>query len=298
MIYTVSNGSGGSPNVLIKTETGATVTLSKGDVVLTKVAENGEALFENVEYGTWTAQASLNGQTSDSVSIEVKQEIESEVSFGIPASELQVGDKVKIGGTKYVVKAIGHEGYPTSSITLVQEKITSSSSFGATVFAVDWTSSTLKAYCEQTYNQLSQAEKNAIVQTTRKIKNGAGQYPEFTEHIFVLNSQEVGRNADTQMGSNLGFTSPSDRICYNEDGTATHYWLSDAYSSTNVWAVDNSGTIYYFDATNSYGIRMALNLSPTAPIAPMDSTGYYTIQGADTVSELKDKSLEILGVKL
>ena len=494
MIYTVSNGSGGSPNVLIKTETGATVTLSKGDVVLTKVAENGEALFESVEYGTWTAVATLDDNTATQ-QIEVPQTIEQEVTLGLmlsslplkttklkiggikwilfardhdgypsgaqtliseftvdpntafgssvnyqgsslqarmgqvynlfsereksfvlqttrkykngsgaypifneyvfpltstevgdntdpqmgsnlgfssnddrkctntsgsaqiwwladaslssvvrvvgsgggfanvspsvsngvrpalnlspntilneypddegyytiyrpveTANDLIVGDKVKIGGTKYIVKAKGHEGYPQNAVTLISEYLLQSSKFGSTT---NYDGSTLETLCETYYDQLSQAEKDAIMLTTRKIKNSSGAYPEFSEHIFILNSTEVGGTSDSQMGSNLGFANNNDRICKDEGGTAQTWWLADAYSSEYVWNVAPEGySNNHRGPANTFAVRPALNLSPTAPIAAMDNTGYYSIVGADTISTLKDKSLEILGVKL
>ena len=297
MIYTVSNGSGGSPNVLIKTETGATVTLSKGDVVLTKVAEDGQALFENVEYGTWTAQASLNGQTSDSVQIVVAQEIESELSFGVPASELQVGDKVKIGGTKYVVKAKNHSGYPSGAITLISEFIIQNSVFGTSANYSQYSNSTIKSLCQQYYEQLSQPEKDTIIATTRKVKSFNG-YPEFTEYIFILNSTEVGGTTDAQMGSNIGFTGNADRICHTEGGAAQDWWLADNSSASLIHYVASAGSSGRVSPTSTKGVRPALNLSSTAQLNNKDSEGYYTIKGADTVSELKDKSLKILGVEL
>ena len=492
MIFSVSTGEGGTPNVLIKTETGATVTLSKGDIVLTKIAENGEALFESVEYGTWTAVATLDDNTATQ-QIEVPQTIEQEVTLGLmlsslplkttklkiggikwvlfardhegypdgaqtlineyadnpgtfgtgtdydqsnlktkmaeiydgftanekskvlvtsrkylnststytdfeeqvfplsvtelggtaneytynlgfnsnedrklvteeggarnywaadafsssavwsvttagaisavaptnanyvarygcnlsantvlneypdeegyytiyrevnTASDLLVGDKVKIGGAKYYVITKDHEGYPTNAVTLISEYVIQTSAFGSNT---NYATSTIKSLCEQYYNQLSTAEQNAIVETTRKYKNASGAYPQSSEYIFLLNSVEIGGSPDAQMGFNLGFTSNDDRICRDEGGTAQYWWLGDVFSSTEVWYVSSRGTTSGGNPSTAYGVRPALNLSPTAPIAAMDSDGYYSIVGADTVSTLKDKSLEILGVKL
>lgn len=207
---------------------------------------------------------------------------------------MQIGDKVKIGGTKYVVKAKGHTGYPQNSITLISEYIVQQSGFGSDV---NYGTSTIKALCEQYYEQLSTAEQIAILETTRKIKNGAGQYPEFTEHIFILNSVEAGGAADAQMGSNIGFTNNDDRICTIENGAAQYWWLANASSSSYVWGVGTGGSVSVYRGSSA-GVRPALNLSPTALLNDKDGEGYYSIVGADTISTLKDKSLNILGVKL
>ena len=276
MIYTVSNGSGGSPNVLIKTETGATVTLSKGDVVLKKIAENGEALFESVEYGTWTAVATLDDNTATQ-QIEVPQTIEQEVNLGLMLSSLPLKTtKLKIGGIKWILFARDHAGYPSGAQTLISEFILQNSSFGSTVNYID---STVKSLCEQKYQAFSENEKQYVLETTRKIKNGSSQYPDITEHVFIMNSTEVGGNSDGQMGSNLGFSSNAERICTTTSGSAQYWWLADAYSSTNVWNVGSDGSLY--DAgrpSGDIGVRPAMNLSQNTILNEYpDDEGYYTI---------------------
>ena len=296
MIYTVSNGSGGSPNVLIKTETGATVTLSKGDIVLTKVAENGEALFESVEYGTWTAVASLNGQTSDSVSIEVKQEIETEVPLVTPISDLQVGDKVKINGIKHIIKAKGHANYGADTITLITETSLLFTVFGSQSHWGYYSQSTIKEIAQQHYEACNETVRSYFKQITRGVSQGPQGIVQSTEYYFVPTSTEYGDDVPISgEPSNMGFNSNEDR------SIGVQYWTASSPSNACVTAVQKMGTFIDLggiSASEQNGLRIACNLLNTTPITDVDSEGYYCLVGDNGVSELKDKSLEILGVKL
>ena len=285
MIYTVSNGSGGSPNVLIKTETGATVTLSKGDIVLTEIAENGEALFENVEYGTWTATATLNGQTSDSVSIEVKQEIETEVPLSTPISDLQVGAKLKIDGNKFILQAISPVDYP-NCYTLISEDVIGTSIFnnnGSTAYE----NSVISQFCNDFYNELSSKVKEHIVPSNCFPSNHAVP----NQLVFPPSAKQL--NYTSGNGNNLGFSDNASRAI------GTSYWtVSTGNRQDLALTVVGNGSFSNNGVAEAHGVRVLMNFDNTAFFSGIDSEGYYTIVGTDTISTLKDKSLKILGVEL
>lgn len=286
MIYTVSNGSGGSPNVQITTSPNATVTLSKGTTTLSTTADSdGVALFESVEYGSWTATATL-GDKSNSIQVEVNETIEEKINIGLRLSSLPLKTtKLKIGGIKWILFTRDHEGYPSGAQTLVSEFILQNSKFGSTLNYID---STVKSLCEQKYQAFSETEKQYVLETTRNIKNKSGEYPEFTEHMFILNSAEAGCKSDSQMGANLGFSNNADRICTIEKGAAQNWWLADASSSSFVCAINTGGGLIDSGPSGVYGVRPAMNLSSNTLLNEYpDEEGYYTIyREVNTASDL------------
>lgn len=300
MIYTVSNGSGGSPNVLIKTETGATVTLSKGDIVLTKIAENGEALFESVDYGTWTAKATL-GDKSTSIQVVVNETIEEEINMGLMLSSLPLKTtKLKIGGIKWILFTRDHAGYPSGSQTLISEyTVGANTSFGSNS---NYLNSKLQSRMQSIYESFGEHEKAYVLETTRKYKDTGGAYPTFNEYVFPLTSVEVGGNTDAQMGSNIGFTGNADRICTIENGAAQSWWLANA-SLNFICYVNSDGSANSSSLPSGVrGVRPAMNLSANTIITTEpDAEGYYFIKGAEETTELllsrALNALSILGVK-
>ena len=305
MLYVVNAGRGGQlPSILINTEIGATVTITKGEDTMSQVATNGTALFEDVEYGTWNVSSSLDGATTTDT-IEVVNEFGLTLPVGKKLSSMPLKTtKLKIGGIKWILFARDHAGYPSGAQTLISEfTVDPNTTFGSTT---NYQGSNLQSRMQQIYTSFSEREKSFVLQTTRKYKNGSGAYPQFSEYVFPLTSPEVGGTADAQMGTNLGFNSNADRICNNTSGSAQHWWLANARSSS-------VGSFGYFvrsdgyvsdltDPSQSYGVRPACNISGDAIItSEPDDEGYYFIKGAEETTELLLEralnALEILGVE-
>lgn len=236
--------------------------------------ENGEALFENVDYGTWTAVVTLYDITATQ-QIEVPQTIEREIKVELTLSSLPLKTtKLKIGGIKWILFARDHAEYPSGAQTLISEfTVDPNTSFGS---SVNYQGSNLQTRMGEIYNSFLENEKKYIIETTRKYKNGSGAYPTFNEYVFPLNSTEVAGNNSGQMGSNLGFSSNADRICTNTSGSAQPYWLADANSHSTVCHVYTDGLVYSYDPSRNIGVRPACNLSPDTPVKLGDD-GYYVL---------------------
>lgn len=301
MLYVVSSG-GQLPSILINTDQGATVTISKDGTSRQLVATNGTALFEGVEYGTWNVSAVLEGATT-SDTIEVINKFGLTLSVGKKLSSMPLKTtKLKIGGIKWILFARDHAGYPDGAQTLVSEySVGSTTTFGSNT---NYQGSNLQSRMQQIYTSFSEKEKEYCLETTRKYKNGSGQYPTFNEYVFPLTSPEVGGSANAQMGTNLGFTGNADRIVYTAAGGLTIvWWLADASTSKYTWVVKKDGTLSNFNEPNySYAVRPACNLSAnTILTTEPDEEGYYTIAGAEETTELllsrALNALSILGVE-
>lgn len=288
------------PSILINTDQGATVTISKDGTSRQLVATNGTALFEGVEYGTWNVSSSLQGATTTDT-IEVVNEFGLTLPVGQRLSSMPLKTtKLKIGGIKWILFARDHEGYPSGAQTLISEfTIDPNTSFGS---SVNYQGSNLQTRMGQVYNLFNEREKSFVLQTTRKYKNGNGDYPSFNEYVFPLTSVEVGGNTDEQMGSNLGFSSSTDRICTDTSGAAQFWWLADA-SDLSVWRVRADGGVGSTSGpSNSLAVRPACNLSANTIITTEpDDEGYYFIKGAEETTELllsrALNALSILGVE-
>lgn len=300
MLYVVNSG-GQLPSILINTDQGATVTISKDGTSRQLVATNGTALFEYVEYGTWSVSSSLEGATT-SDTIEVVNEFDLSLPVGQRLSSMPLKTtKLKIGGIKWILFARDHAGYPSGAQTLISEFVVgANTAFGSTV---NYDVSTLQSRMQQIYTSFNEREKEYCLQTTRKYKNGSSQYPTFNEYVFPLTSVEVGQGSDAQMGSNIGFTGNADRVCTIENGAAQYWWLADAYSSGRVWYVSSDGAVSNsYLPGRTYGVRPACNLSANTIItSEPDAEGYYTIKGAEETTELLLSraldALSILGVE-
>ena len=288
------------PSILINTDQGATVTISKDGTSRQLVATNGTALFEDVEYGTWNVSSSLQGATTTDT-IEVVNEFGLTLPIGKKLSSMPLKTtKLKIGGIKWILFARDHEGYPDGAQTLISEY-----TVGATTIFGPYTnylSSELKTRMGNIYETFNEIEKSYVLQTTRKYKNGSAQYPSISEYVFPLNSTEIGYTSDSQMGSNLGFTSNTDRICTDDGAAARTWWLADAASSTSVYLVTKTGSTTGGSISSPYSVRPACNISGDALITTEpDSEGYYTIAGAEETTELllsrALNALSILGVE-
>ena len=287
------------PSILINTDQGATVTISKDGTSRQLVATNGTALFEDVEYGTWNVSAALDGATTTDT-IEVINEFGLTLSIGQKLSSMPLKTtKLKIGGIKWILFTRDHAGYPSGAQTLISEYALERIRFGSTV---NYGDSNVKSACETKYQAFGEHEKKYVLETIRKIFNDSAQYLEVTEHMFILNSTEVGCTSDSKMGSNIGFTGNADRICRTEGGATQTWWLADAYSASRVSYVASAGSLAYeYPSFMSY-VRPAMNLSSNTIITTEpDSEGYYTIKGAEETTELllsrALNALSNLGVK-
>lgn len=81
VIMNSSTGGGGSyPSVLIKAPSGATVAMSKNGITRTQIVENGQTLFKNVEYGTWSLAITFGGNTQN-LTLEVEEQYDINVNF-------------------------------------------------------------------------------------------------------------------------------------------------------------------------------------------------------------------------
>ena len=287
------------PSILINTDQGATVTISKDGTSRQLVATNGTALFEDVEYGTWNVSSSLEGATTTDT-IEVVNEFGLTLPIGKKLSSMPLKTtKLKIGGIKWILFARDHDGYPDGAQTLVSEYSTKLSAFGA---STNYGVSTVKDICEGYYKSLLENEKKYVLETHRKVNTGT--YVDFNEYIYIPTSVEVGVRNDLEMGTNIGFTSNSERIRYVVGVTSTSYrwWLADVYENASYTINTNGVGTFNTPQTNTIGVCPFMNLSPNTIItAEPDDEGYYTITGAEETTELllsrALNALSILGVE-
>ena len=58
----------------------------------------------------------------------------------------------------------------------------------------------------------------------------------------------------------------------NYNGSASAWWLADAYGSNLAWLVDLYGNVDYYSLTKTYGVRPAVSIPASATI-PLGCTG-------------------------
>ena len=75
------SGGGAKFTLTVSVTSGAQVTASKGDKVVSGTSTDGEAVFVLPDAGMWTVSGTLNGQASGSVAVEVVGDYTAALTF-------------------------------------------------------------------------------------------------------------------------------------------------------------------------------------------------------------------------
>lgn len=314
--YQMLGGGGSGLTVAINTGVGSSVTLSNEKYNKTIISNNnGLAVFENLKIGTYNVKVVADGGLTDQMAIQVTGNQTEQVAFKV--KELQLGSKIKFSsGKKFLLSGKDVKGHATNSATLWSEYIIENYEFRR-----DGTSGTETdsrngcAYIDSTvhkklmpkyYNELNEAEKNALIQYRAKTYDSENGGFDYTNSFFWLPSDseldregnytkdKEGKNIHLKMYEHLydfvNVTSDNDftddwmrlKTFENEKVAKPYFTRSNEYySDVKFWRaglVRANGYILVQNLPGVAGIVPACDISQDAYVA-LDDDGYYFIIG-------------------
>ncbi len=209
-----------------------------------------------------------------------------------------VGDIVKIKENGVAVNyLIVHKGKPSDmyddscdGVWLLREKSHSTRAWDGTSssFDNDYENSDIKTWLNGTFlNTIDEKIRAAIKTVKIPYKKGTGSASTgiysgsngLSCKIFLLGAYEVGfTTSDNQYvpvdGAKLSyFTSATQRICKDSNGSAVIWWLRSAYTNHtySAWGVSADGTLNYLNTCFTYAVRPAFVL-PSSLLVGEDGT--------------------------
>ena len=271
-------------------DNGTTVTMTKGDTVLSAVASGGEAVLYPAELGDWSIKYTYGGsQKTKTYTLEVigivyvypfnitgtlEQTDWSEIAlcsqFGQAKNYFSVGDQktVSINGTNYKVQIIGFD----------HDQLTSGGMAGITFQLVDclnqtanmnssntnaggWNSSAMRSRMSTYLGQLPAALRNVIKTVNKRTSAGSQSSSIQTtqDKLFLLSEIEIFGATTYSFageGTQYEYYAAGNTTIKKVNGSAYDWWGRSprSGSTSNFCRVDNSGSANDDPASYSNGV--------------------------------------------
>mgnify|MGYP003264018990 FL=1 len=271
-------------------DNGTTVTMTKGDTVLSAVASGGEAVLYPAELGDWSIQYTYGGsQKIKTYTLEVigivyvypfnitgtlEQTDWSEIAlcsqFGQAKNYFSVGDQktVSINGTNYKVQIIGFD----------HDQLTSGGMAGITFQLVDclnqtanmnssntnaggWNSSAMRTRMSTYLSQLPAALRNVIKTVNKRTSAGnqSSSIQTTQDKLFLLSEIEIFGATTYSFageGTQYEYYAAGNTTIKKVNGSANDWWERSPYSGNtgNFCIVGYSGSATIYGASNLGGV--------------------------------------------
>ena len=276
--------SGGLNKIIVSTDEGATVTISKDDVSRSIVAVNNLAEFNGVSKGVWSV-LSASGGASYSTVVEVTDEFLVNAPLAVKANTLNIGEKIKINGVGFTIinKNLGGI-YGSDSLTLISDTVVGNSAFTET----NYKTSNVKTMANDLYNTATDNEKACMIAVNRIVlyqQSGGGAIASNVgdEYTYVPCNKELGGDYLISYETNtvnLGFDDNASRA-FSQD-----YWMASRLTFGSIsgdnkeyWYVASGGGIVRGSSGSSaLGVRVVTNIYGQANVTgSVDSSGYHAL---------------------
>lgn len=180
---------------------------------------------------------------------------------GKPMSDMELGTKIKIANTKFVLIAKDHSGFPSGSLTVLSEGSVNNGRFGGSQL---YKNSQLRTRAKNFINKMSDAEKKYLL-ITPIISNGET----LNDQIFVPSEAEYGGSYSRE-GSPIG-------NIRNYTNLGIYHWTRSkyVYNDVSCYCFYPNGQLLYYGYDQSAGTQICMNFDNKAKLKDQDDEGYY-----------------------
>lgn len=195
------------------------------------------------------------------MALKYQEVIQRSSAKGKPMSDMELGTKIKIANTKFVLIAKDHAGFPSGSLTVLSEGSVNKGRFGGSQI---YKNSQLRTRAKNFVNNMSEAEKKYLL-TTPIISNGET----LNDQIFVPSEAEYGGGYSGE-GSLIG-------NIRNYTNLGIYHWTRSKYIYNDVscYCFYPNGQLLYYGYDLSAGTQLCMNFDNKAKLKDQDDEGYY-----------------------
>jgi len=259
----------------------SSIIVSGGNVSLTNVKFNGFTCNTNNEYKVECESGSGSNQVTTSATKYTVNVTCNNCTSDVASKEVEEGSSVTFTLTadaNYTLEGATVEGCSLNGTTLSMDNVTSDTT--CTVSAVSnvelFTNVDLKYYKYEGKTFIGTGVDNVIITkditenrnwNTAKTKASA-----YCTNCRLMTRAELCSWRGSSSSTCSGQTDNYSKTIANYNGSASLWWLADAYDSNYAWSVGNSGRVSDSFMTGTYGVRPAVSIPASATI-PLGCTG-------------------------
>ena len=289
----ISSAGGLRPQIIVTAPTGSAVTCQKGSTTLTAAEASGTWTFIVPDYGTWTVNASLGGDSaSESVNVDTVKQYTLTITYlsdtfadnkwsaiigacqsgSVPAAWV-VGNKktMTINSASYTVTIIGknHDTYSSDGATKAPLTFQLQDCYG-TKYQMNatntnsggWTSCAMRSTHLPAILAVMPAEVKAAIREVNKLSSAGSQSATINttaDKLFLLSEIEIFGSVSYSKsgeGSQYAYYSAGNSKVKNFGGSANTWWERSPLGSysTGFCYVNSGGSANYDYASNSNGV--------------------------------------------
>ncbi len=276
--------------IIVTVTSGATVTATKGSLSVSGTSVNGTCTLTMPEAGTWSVTATLNGKTSNTMNVSVKDSYALTLNFlkdnfadndwnsiiaachsGSVPSTWVVGNSktMTINGASYQIDIIGknHDTYTAGGMAPLtfqlhdcyadRKQMNSSNTNSG-----GWTSCAMRQTHLPAILALMPTEVQNGIREVNKLTSAGSQSSTINttaDKLFLLSEIEIFGSVRLSMrgeGTQYDYYKAGNSKVKNRNGSASSWWERSPYYSvsTHFCTVNSSGNANRGNAGNAYGV--------------------------------------------